>query len=507
MKTSLRYSSHYQLAFHLFLLYVIVLLLNGYSYGGGDMTETLSLLAKQFHPELFPHDLYVSTMEKLHIHERMPFVKVLGLWNAQPETWALLLHALCSLVLFSGMYKISSLYIHSPFLRWALLFFVVVVLRGIHLGGNEIYDLQLAPSFPAKAAGVWAIYFFIKDRSQFAVCFLLVAVFFQPLVAAQLLLLFALVAGLLWLRGKLTLGQKWGWAAMLSLPSIAYLLVLMQYHQSVPMAPERYFQIIHLRMDHHFFPAAFGVKNYVIYSVLLVSALLYFYRKERRLFLLALGIASGCFVYSLGVYFEIKTALLTQWFKSTLWLELLGGIALFAWIDSLFRLRIHSGLFLGAILALAGLFAFFSWPPLHQKTYDFGSQWRNHPVAKAAEEVKEKTHVDALFLIPPTVSHFRHVAQRSVYVDFKSISHNTPYLIEWSRRVEQVYGLDAFEEGREGGFECIPKAQEYYLHLTESQLSEFQLQSGITHMLTEKGHALDFPVLIETDNYLVYSLR
>lgn len=502
-----RYSTQpYLFAFHLVLFYLTVIVFNGYGFGSGDMTETLSLVIKGNQPELFQGDLYVSSMMQSPINERKPFVWLLGLLSVIQESWAFILHAASALLLFAGMYKIAELYISSPFLRWVTLYIVVVGLHGVHLGGNDIYDTQIAPSFPAKAFGIWAIYFFIQRQIPLTSAFLLLAVIFQPLVAAQLLLIFGvtllyqtLFRSFQWRRSHLR-------AVVFLIPMLLYLFVLKQYHHSEALSAAEYFQIIHLRMDHHFFPADFGVKNYLIYTLLFASSLIYFYKRGFLLFLLTCAVGLGGLVYSVGLTMNLELALQTQWFKSTIWVEFFGVLGFVAWLSSNIRIQVQMSIFLIALLAILSGIAFLGWPPLDKKSYDFGQRWKQNQEVKIAELAKQATPPEAVFLIPPGNTRFRHVAQRSVWVDFKSISHNKGYLKAWSERVQGVYGLNASKSDREGGFECIPNANSFYFSLTESQLQALKKQEGVTHILTKKVHVLPFPVASETQKYVVYEI-
>ncbi|NBB88489.1 MAG: hypothetical protein GVX96_01705 [Bacteroidetes bacterium] len=498
--------SHFLFAIHLTLFYISVLLLNGYQFGSGDMTESLSLVLHHHNPELFSKDLYINSMTQNAINERLPFVWLLGIWAVQTDWWAFFLHAVCSLSLFAGLYKIASLVLTSGVLKWIALFIIVVGLQGIHLGGNDLYDSLFAPSFPAKALGVWAVYFFLRDRPAPAIPFLVTGGLFQPLVAAQLFLLFLCVTIIQLIREKRPWEAEHVKAILLAIPLVAYLILLQYYHQSEPIPTDQYFQIIHLRMDHHFFPDAFGLKNYAIYTILFTSSLFYFYSRNKKWFWFSIFIAIGCLVYSLGLLLEIKPALMTQWFKSTMWLEVFGVIALLAWLERRLHLPIRSILLLGSTCLLAFIWAVMAWPPLQDKSYDFGANWQDQELVQIAKRARQNSSTDAVFIIPPEVSHFRHIAGRSVYVDFKSMAHNTFYLKKWSRRIEKIYGLNAFDGNPNGGFERIPEASTFYLNLSKAKLSKLRIERGVTHILTYRAHQLDFPIIAKTENYLVYKI-
>ena len=75
---------------------------------------------------------------------------------------------------------------------------------------------------------------------------------------------------------------------------------------------------------------------------------------------------------------------------------------------------------------------------------------------------RSSTAVDALFIIPPSLQEFRFYAQRSVYVDFKTVTPADSGLVRlWRRRLEQVAAPDRLaREAR--GWKGVPEWDRTY---------------------------------------------
>lgn len=491
---------------HLSMFYISILLMLGYSFGSGDMVEALSLITYQINPDLFSSDLYIQSMTSELFNERYLYILTLGLFQNHIETWAIVFHAICSLVLFSGLYKIASLFLPSRFFRWISLYIMVVLLNQINIGGNELYYNFIVPSLPAKAAGAWSLYFFLREKYTRSALFIAISVIFQPLVAAQLLLLHLITLLVNVISGKMSWKKQNNWSFVFIIPVIGYLALLSQYHQAVDLSSSDYFNIIRLRMAHHFFPAHFGLVNYIIYAILTISALYYFYRQNRTLFWWILAIIDGCLIYIILIHLEIELALMTQWFKSTIWLEYLGVLSFVAMINERLMMRINMAYFFSGLLILLSLIIYMKWPPLDNKPYEFADSWMDTYEVEIAEAAGDLTTEDAVFIIPATNSTFRHVSKRSVFVDFKSISHNKAYLAEWAYRVNLVYGLDHHAD-RQVGFNSIPYAAQHYANLDAQDLVQLKKDFGVTHILTYIDHVLPFKTVARTAKYAIYEIK
>ncbi len=63
------------------------------------------------------------------------------------------------------------------------------------------------------------------------------------------------------------------------------------------------------------------------------------------------------------------------------------------------------------------------------------------------EWVIQHTPVDAVFLIPPSLSGFRYRAQRPVFVDFKALPFQDAAMLEWYRRLTMQAPISHMRRG------------------------------------------------------------
>ncbi len=487
-------------------VYASVLLLLGYQYGTSDQTEGLSYALFLGDPTLYPSDFYIQFISSHIPNERYPFALLMKLGMSHIELWAFLCHAACSMVMIYGLRKISGLYIRSSFFRWLSILTAMVLMYQLNLGGNELYYNYMVPSLPAKAMSVWVLYWSLTGRWVKAFVLLNAVILFQPVVGAQVFLL----QGVLALAPILQQGQlptmaglrKYLPATLCALPGLAWLLLLWQYHHADD-ADVDFLAIVRMRMPHHYFPDTFSWLHFVASAIFFACAYLWYRITDRRVGALYVVVTTGALVYSILLYQGWDLPIKTQWFKTTIWLETFSVMALFGWLDKRVMLHIRPTLFLTVLAAMLGGMLVAGFPPVAEKPRDRTEPVEQDPSIEIAQIAHRVTPQQALFIIPPDNSNFRFIAQRSVFVDFKSIAHQKSYLKEWYRRVHLVYGLSVHMPT--GGFALMPEARAAYRNLSERQVQSL-ISMGVTHMLTWKDHQLDLPVVAENEQYRIYQV-
>lgn len=122
---------------------------------------------------------------------------------------------------------------------------------------------------------------------------------------------------------------------------------------------------------------------------------------------------------------------------------------------------------------------------------------------------------DALVVIPPDWGpemHFRHLAERAIFVTLKDGSESTFSLDatnEWMRRVVALCKCDAFKVDPE---EWDPRSkflelmQDRYKHIDEAHLLELARTFGVTHAVTRADRELALPLLYSDQEYKVFAL-
>ncbi len=186
-----------RVAFILIGVTCLLLGIHGYEYGIGDMTETLSYALYLNDNSLFDRDLYIQSMASTLYNERYPFASLLQSAGIDNMAWVSQIgHLLSTLFLAGALYGICRMYCSDQLSFFILVLLLMVVLYGIHLGGNELWYSHFSPSLVAKSLGTWAILLWLRRGITPAMMILIPATFIQPMVGAQLAAL--LTAASLW---------------------------------------------------------------------------------------------------------------------------------------------------------------------------------------------------------------------------------------------------------------------------------------------------------------------
>lgn len=120
----------------------------------------------------------------------------------------------------------------------------------------------------------------------------------------------------------------------------------------------------------------------------------------------------------------------------------------------------------------------------------------------ACEWVRVNTPRDALFLTPRHAQSFKWHASRGEVLTYKDIPQNASGLVEWRRRLYEVYKIDGDPNRR------WSKTVEQLGTARVAELAqEFKFDYVISRRANPNSYALDFPVVYENDTYVVYSLR
>lgn len=95
------------------------------------------------------------------------------------------------------------------------------------------------------------------------------------------------------------------------------------------------------------------------------------------------------------------------------------------------------------------------------------------PHADVAAMVRRETSLDDVILAPDSWEDFRLVAERAIYVDFKSHPYLAPEVIEWRRRIETNRHFYQAPEAERGEI-CAMEGIDYYVISTDVQIAVHQ---------------------------------
>jgi hypothetical protein len=485
------------------LLYITVVLYQGYQYGQGDQSQILPCLYAQDHQGAYAQDHYVHAYLQAGVNERTVF-HFLFRYLGYSFPWVVLgWHALLSCTLFAAWLRISALGIRSQTFQYvsALLIFII----GYHTsaGGNELYYNSFIPSLAAKALASWAFYFWLKEDFPKWVILLLIAGFLQPLVGLQLFLLTCISLVAHWLMKKKGKELPWKWIGLYLLITLPWLYLLQSQNGAVT-SPETFMDIVEFRLAHHFFPSSFGWLNLLVVGVLGLSAFLFY--KERLKWLVGLVMIGGV-IYWIGVEkYRVPIILYTQWFKTTIWLEALACIMiaiglekLTFWPKAIFK---YSALVSVVFLVLIGVYRLSGWFG-GKPDYIFPWNATTNDAIDVSLKAAERTPEDAVFIVPVDFTAFRWYAKRSLYVDYKAMLHQEAFLKDWYDRIGRIYAYGLKE--KQGGFDIRVFSKELFDHPTLISI-DFWKSQGITHIISSSREITSMQKIYENKSYTIYKL-
>lgn len=482
------------------LCYSIVLAASGYKFGADDMTEGLSYAKWLSDPTLFSKDLYIQSLAANPLNERTFFSWILTIGNAFLPQWAIILHAFFAMIMLSGLYQISTLFMESNLMRWVSVLAVAIFGPMVSIGGNELYAPYLVPSLLAKGIGCWSVYFMLKKKWQTAFILLIPITLIQPIVGAQLLLLSC--AG--WMMNP-SPNRKWTHLLWLIVPA-AWLIYLYNYigggdthtiHKAITFR-----EFIHFRMPHHFLWQFAGTKDIIICFLLYVAGLWAAWRFHKQYFWFVGLITLGLIFYLTGISLNVDLTLKTQWLKTTIWLEAISIFIVTSCIQQKFvpKIPVYYALIPIFISLLVGISL--NLPGLKNKEYLFGDRWENNPATDIALKARQICPADALIAVPIDDSRFRFASERSVYVDFKSVAHHEAYHQEWYLRMQTLYGVD---KRFDAGFNMLKKGMDTYLSYQTNDVKSFK-NKGLNYWLTYNTQKLELPVIAQNEMYILYEI-
>ncbi|MCB0689177.1 MAG: hypothetical protein KDC53_21715, partial [Saprospiraceae bacterium] len=401
----------------IFLLYITIIAYHGYRFGDEDMTETLSYALYLNDHSLYPNDVYIQAVGKSLLNERFPFTMTLYLFVDHLDWACFILHFISSILLIAGLWKVGKIFLRHPLFQLAFILTSLILSYHINLGGNEIWYNYYVPSQLAKSIGIWAFIFWLEHKRTSGYLLAALSTFAQPVVGAQLALLFLLTDLIPWTKknGKL-LRAPLLYAVTAGVWVAAVFISNLVTDQTITSA--EFYNIMEARLAHHFFPSYYPLRSWIILVPLMSGGAFLWKRLDLRIYRFFLWAFLGMLIYLIGIeWLQISSLLSIQWFKITVWLKPLSILAFLWLIEQYFPPIPAVSTLISALLLLvlsviqiSGTYRLFKDRPYHFPTTNYFTEEMD-----MGRKMLESLPDDACILIPPQVTGIRYFSRRSLY--------------------------------------------------------------------------------------------
>ena len=485
------------------LLYATALIYQGYTYGTGDQSQIMPVLRAQDQPGLYPHDHYVQAYLHAGVNERTIF-HMLWRYLGYGSPWITFgLHAVAGIGLLLAWLRICDLFLQRSFYRALVAGTIVTLAVHVSLGGNELYYNSFIPSLAAKALASWGLYYWLRSRFMPWGVLLLLAGLLQPLVGLQLFLVTLIAELVSTYRRKAWVSFPWKPAAVYIAVTAPWVLLL-ALGNGAGGDDRAFMEIMAFRLSHHFFPGTWPLIAFMLTAMLAAWAISAFPDKLKY-FLVA--IVAGCVLYVFALdRFNPPIVLYTQWFKTTIWLEAFGLIAIARTAERItyyYKFFRHAGMLVPVLfVALAGLYRF-NQPVERRPAYMLPWRTAEDAEIRISRRAAELTAADAVFVVPYSFTAFRWYAERSLYVDYKAMLHQQPFLNEWYARIQEIYQYGKTEQ--EAGFGFANFADAVFDEPAYETLVLWH-QLGITHFISRAPSIEGLAPLATEPPYSIYAI-
>jgi hypothetical protein len=497
---------------NLLTVYLIILGFRGFLFSSNDVADIMSYSKFLNDPELYPFDFYIQNISGTIPNERYVVASFIALFGDHISWLSILMHAFFSMLLFAGIVKLSKLFIRNSFVPWLIVLILAGPLYGSSIGDCELYYNMFIASLAAKSIAIWSIYFLFTKKQDLAFFLLIPVSFIHPTVGAQLFLILISIFLFHLIFERTYKGYK---GALLYLSTAGIWIYLLQFnvYEGAILETSALFEIFEFRLAHHFFPEYFNGSDW-LFSLLFIAVSFYYFNKKRMNDpLLFVGITVlGMVIYSLSIWIlPVEIVLSSQWFKSYIWIELIGLISVFSIAEpyfNFFKASEKLSKFAFPLLWIAALSIFvlihFNNNFIGDKKHELFYLDQLSDEAIIGILAKENTPKDAVFVVPIEFTEFKYYSERSLYIDYKTVVHRKNVLGEWYDRIRFIYDIDITD--RLVGKDLYSEGNNRLFQKKENQYGEF-IQHGIQYIVTPSNKELKFPVIAESTSYKIYKIE
>ena len=285
------------------LVWSLLILRFGYSYGTGDQVELLPYTLFLHDSGLYAHDFFIQGLNASVPNERTVMANLLLPFVNHLEIFCFIFQFLSSIILILGLEKLASRFIANKYLTWLAVLVAMIPLNDFSLGNLELYSVCFQASGLATAIIVWAINLFLDRKYLFAATLISIATFIQLLEGLDVMMVLCAVLLIAVLRKEVSVKTFLGFVFLYAFTAVIYLgMIFMQKNISADISNQELFKILfEFRHPHHFIFSAFPKIKMLVFFTLTATAVLFFSLRSKTLFQFVLIGLVGIIVYAFAV--------------------------------------------------------------------------------------------------------------------------------------------------------------------------------------------------------------
>jgi hypothetical protein len=506
-------SSNFRLSLSeiLFAVFVwsLLLLRFGYRFGTGDQVELLPYTLFLHDPSLYVHDFFIQGLHAAVPNERTAAATLLLPFVNHLEVVCFIFQFLSTVILITGLSKLAMRFIRNRYLAWAAVLIALLPLNDFALGNVELYSECFQASGLAVAIIVWAINLFLDRKYIWASALMSMATIIQLLDGLDVMLILSAVLFIAVLQKEVSLKLFFQFILLYAFTAGVYLIMIfIKKSGTADITNSQVFSILfEYRNCHHFIFSSFPKIKTAVFFLLTTVSIFFFARKSKSMFHFILVGLAGLLVYACCVD-GIHSVFIGnfQFYKISSWMKFLGVVGLIGTlkVDSFRPFKLEKPVLISLSILCWIVILNFSDRLPYKVPFQIFRMKEEDAMISICEKIRESTSSEAVFIQPFETTELKFYAQRSSYVEFKANVKNKRFVLEWWRRLTNVYGLSLSSPVQ--GFMAEKAANSHFYHLSAENLTALK-QEGVTHILTRK----EFPptkgsLILQNNTYAVYQL-
>lgn len=451
---------------------LLLLLFQGYYFGGNDQIELLPYVKYLANPTLYSHDFFIQSLAFSTPNERTIMANILLPFAAHLPWVIFLLHIFTIFFWSIALYKIALYFIQNEWMAWGAVYLSAFLLNDMTLGNVDFFTGTLQASDIACMLLSWSMLFFLYKKNIAAIILIILASFIHVLEGLDFMLVMGMtIVAIHIFDRKIKLRTVMIMFGSYFFTAGIYQLLLYKAKSTGQSQLDSHtlFEIlIVFRHAHHFIFSAFPLSKIAVSVFAAAIAWWYYYPRDKRIWYFVVFGTLLIAYYAMAVdVFHCQFITNFQLYKIAPWIKFFGCIAIvsvvFDWSKKWIQWQPYiPALGYGIVIVFSCLYLVF-----FAKNNRFQFPFFAKTVQQSFyETVKAKTPVGAVFIIPFDDTFFKYHSERSSYIDFKAIAKHQVFIGEWHNRVKKIYGVSIADS--EHGFALLPKAKANYKKLIAS---------------------------------------